>query len=96
MADTNNGWENQADQPQDDVQRTAPLPPTDHTTDNGTSWNADQNAADTAQHSDEQPTAYTPAPEYGAYGPVPTQPAQQTSETQQMPPQHQQNPYGAY
>lgn len=96
MADTNNGWENQADQPQDDVQRTAPLPPTDHTTDNGTSWNADQNAADTAQHSDEQPTVYTPAPEYGAYGPVPTQPAQQTPETQQMPPQHQQNPYGAY
>ena len=96
MADTNNGWENQADQPQDDVQRTAPLPPTDHTTDNGTSWNADQNAADTAQHSDEQPTAYTPAPEYGAYGPVTTQPAQQTSETQQMPQQHQQNPYGAY
>lgn len=96
MADTNNGWENQADQSQDDVQRTAPLSPTDHTTDNGTSWNADQNAADTAQHSDEQPTAYTPAPEYGAYGPVPTQPAQQTPETQQMPPQHQQNPYGAY
>ncbi len=96
MADTNNGWENQADQPQDDVQRTAPLPPTDHTTDNGTDWNADQNAADTAQHSDEQPTAYTPAPEYGAYGPVPTQPAQQTPETQQIPPQHQQNPYGAY
>ena len=96
MADTNNGWENQADQSQDDVQRTAPLPPTDHTTDNGTGWNADQNAADTAQHSDEQPTAYTPAPEYGAYGPVPTQPAQQTPETQQMPPQHQQNPYGAY
>ena len=96
MADTNNGWENQADQPQDDVQRTAPLPPTDHTTDNGTGWNAGQNAADTAQHSDEQPTAYTPAPEYGAYGPVPTQPAQQTPETQQMPPQHQQNPYGAY
>ena len=96
MADTNNGWENQADQPQDDVQRTAPLPPTDHTTDNGTGWNADQNAADTAQHSDEQPTAYTPAPEYGAYGPVPTQPAQQAPETQQMPPQHQQNPYGAY
>ena len=96
MADTNNGWENQADQSQDDVQRTAPLSPTDHTTDNGTSWNADQNAADTAQHSDEQPTAYTPAPEYGAYGPVPTQPAQQAPETQQMPPQHQQNPYGAY
>ena len=96
MADTNNGWENQADQPQDDVQRTAPLSPTDHTTDNGTGRNADQNAADTAQHSDEQPTAYTPAPEYGAYGPVPTQPAQQTPETQQMPPQHQQNPYGAY
>lgn len=96
MADTNNGWENQADQPQDDVQRTAPLPPTDHTTDNGTGWNAGQNAADTAQHSDEQPTAYTPAPEYGAYGPVPTQPAQQTPETQQIPPQHQQNPYGAY
>jgi putative serine protease PepD len=96
MADTNNGWENQADQSQDDVQRTAPLPPTDHTTDNGTGWNAGQNAADTAQHSDEQPTAYTPAPEYGAYGPVPTQPAQQTPQTQQMPPQHQQNPYGAY
>jgi putative serine protease PepD len=96
MADTNNGWENQADQSQDDVQRTAPLPPTDHTTDNGTGWNAGQNAADTAQHSDEQPTAYTPAPEYGAYGPVPTQPAQQAPETQQMPPQHQQNPYGAY
>ncbi len=96
MADTNNGWGNQADQSQDDVQRTAPLSPTDHTTDNGTSWNADQNAADTAQHSDEQPTAYTPAPEYGAYGPVPTQPAQQAPETQQMPPQHQQNPYGAY
>ena len=96
MADTNNGWENQADQSQDDVQRTAPLPPTDHTTDNGTGWNAGQNAADTAQHSDEQPTAYTPAPEYGAYGPVPTQPAQQTPQTQQMPSQHQQNPYGAY
>ena len=96
MADTNNGWENQADQPQDDVQRTAPLHPTDHTTDNGTGWNAGQNAADTAQHSDEQPTVYTPAPEYGAYGPVPTQPAQQTPETQQIPPQHQQNPYGAY
>lgn len=40
---------------------------------------------------------YRPAPEYGAYGPIPTQPdAQQhpqSAPTQQMPPQNNRNPY---
>lgn len=96
MADTNNGWEHQAGQLQDDVQHTTPLPPTGQVADES-NQNTGENVSDTtSQHVDEQPTAYTPAPEYGAYGPVPTQPAQQAPATQQMPPQHQQNPYGAY
>ena len=40
---------------------------------------------------------YRPAPEYGAYGPTPTQPAAQqhpqSAPTQQMPPQNNRNPY---
>lgn len=40
---------------------------------------------------------YRPAPEYGAYGPTPTQPAvqqhPQSAPTQQMPPQNNRNPY---
>ena len=44
-----------------------------------------------------QSSPYRPAPEYGAYGPTPTQPAAeqqpQTAPTQQMPAQGNRNPY---
>ena len=113
MADTNTGWDNQPEQPQDDARQTVPMPPVDQTT-SDTSYAEDNNAsqptsaietneptADTgndANATQQQPT-YTPAPEYGAYGPVPTQqtqPTQTFGATQQIPSQHQQNPYGAY
>ncbi|MEJ5921348.1 S1C family serine protease [Bifidobacterium thermophilum] len=113
MADTNTGWENQPDQPQDDARQTVPVPPADQTT-NDTSYTGESGEeqptsvidtntpaaeADNDTNATQQPPAYTPAPEYGAYGPVPTsqtQPVQPVGATQELPPQHQQNPYGAY
>lgn len=110
MADTNTGWENQ---PQDDARQTVPVPPAGQTA-NDTSYTGESGEeqptsvidtntptaeADNDTNATQQPPAYTPAPEYGAYGPVPTsqtQPVQPVGATQELPPQHQQNPYGAY
>lgn len=59
--------------------------------------NASPAGAASAPASDatEQTAQYRPAPEYGAYGPVPTQPAAdpQTAPTQPMPQQNNRNPY---
>ena len=44
MADTNTGWDNQPEQPQDDARQTVPMPPVDQTT-SDTSYAEDNNAS---------------------------------------------------
>ena len=59
MADTNTGWDNQPEQPQDDARQTVPMPPVDQTT-SDTSYAEDNNASQpTSAIETNEPTADT-------------------------------------